>query len=179
MHAHPPLFPIIALFLLASLTGCANQLPMPMREPVIATPLMLHVAQQDAKGQKLDAILIVQREDQALRWSLLNPLGAPLARQILENGDWRGDGMAPPNPLARQLFAALLFAWMPRAALDAAYGPGTWQDEPLPGGGYRRSLEKDGKPWWTLQCSDAARQTCVIDQNGGWRWTVAPLQTQP
>ena len=70
---------------------------------------------------------MVQAEDAALRWSLFDPLGVPLARQLLENGSWRADGLLPPNDEARELFAALLFAVTPIEALTDGYAPGAWQ----------------------------------------------------
>ncbi|NWE73785.1 hypothetical protein HX857_34270, partial [Pseudomonas gingeri] len=41
--------------------------------------------------------------------------------QRLQDGDWQADGLLPPNPQARELFAALLFALTPQAELPANY----------------------------------------------------------
>ena len=35
-----------------------------------------------------------QAEQSALRWSLFDPLGMPLARQLLEDGQWQFDGVS-------------------------------------------------------------------------------------
>ena len=53
-------------------------------------------------------------------------LGIPLARQKLLDGQWQADGLLPPNPQARELFAALLFALTPEHELAARY-PGARQ----------------------------------------------------
>ena len=45
---------------------------------------------------------------------MMDPLGIPQARQKLIDGQWQADGLLPPNPEARELFAALLFALTPR-----------------------------------------------------------------
>ncbi|MDO9216901.1 MAG: hypothetical protein Q7U14_06485, partial [Lacisediminimonas sp.] len=60
-------------------------------------------------------------------WSLLDPLGVPLARQLLTAGEWQNDGLLPPNPEARELFAALLFALSSDVALAQYYPAGSWQ----------------------------------------------------
>lgn len=66
------------------------------------------------------------------------PAGHPQARQKLINGEWQADGLLPPNPQARELFAALLFALTSPDDLRALYPsaqamdltrtlPGRWQ----------------------------------------------------
>ncbi|ANF83860.1 hypothetical protein ACLBW8_11840 [Pseudomonas sp. M5A4_2d] len=91
------------------LSACASQPPLPERTPVLSLPMQLHV-QRRAGGQSQDWLLVIQREGAALRWSMMDPLGIPQARQKLINGEWQADGLLPPNPQARELFAALLFA---------------------------------------------------------------------
>lgn len=91
------------------LSACASQPPLPKKIPALTLPLQLHV-QRLADGQSQDWLLVIQREGAALRWSMMDPLGIPQARQKLVDGQWQADGLLPPNPQARDLFAALLFA---------------------------------------------------------------------
>ena len=69
---------------------------------------------------------------------MMDPLGIPLARQKLLDGQWQADGLLPPNPPARTLFAALLFALTAPGDVPALYPtaqamdltrtlPGHWQ----------------------------------------------------
>lgn len=102
------------------LAGCAGQAPLPAGTPTLDLPLQLHVQRLQA-GQSQDWLLVIQREDDALRWSLLDFLGIPQARQRLLGQQWHADGLLPPNPEARELFAAVLFALTPTKELAAGY----------------------------------------------------------
>ncbi|MCY1245300.1 hypothetical protein D9M72_584380 [compost metagenome] len=73
-----------------------------------------------------DWVLVIQREETGIRWSMMDLLGIPQARQKLIDKTWESDGFLPPNPQARELFAALLFALTPQEELAANY-PGAWQ----------------------------------------------------
>ena len=119
------------------LSACASQAPLPERMPTLALPMQLHV-QRLADGQSQDWLLVIQREGSAIRWSMMDPLGIPLARQKLVDGQWQADGLLPPNPQARELFAALLFALTWADEVPALYPhaqamdltrtlPGHWQ----------------------------------------------------
>jgi hypothetical protein len=132
------------LLLVASLLlgACAARTPVPPVAPalVAALPLTLQIQREQADVRQ-DWLLVIQQEGPALRWSLLDPLGIPQARQLLEAGQWRNDGLLPPNTEARELFAALLFA-LARADALHGYPAGSWQqmnDE-------RRRLA----PGWTI-----------------------------
>lgn len=105
--------------LLLLLTGCST-LPLPRQTPTLALPMQLHVQRQQA-DQRQDWLLVIQQEDAGLRWSLMDPLGIPLARQLLKDNRWHADGLLPPNPEARELFAALLFALTPTNELKRNY----------------------------------------------------------
>jgi len=107
------------------LGGCAGQAPLPERTPTLALPLQLHIERQLA-GQRQDWLLVIQRENTGIRWSMMDPLGIPLARQRLVDGQWQADGLLPPNAEARELFAALLFALTPETELAGNY-PGARQ----------------------------------------------------
>ena len=109
----------LCLVLLVLLSGCSS-LPLPRHTPTLALPMQLHVQREQA-GQQQDWLLVIQQEDRALRWSLLDPLGIPQARQRLQDGRWYADGLLPPNPEARELFAALLFALTPQTELADNY----------------------------------------------------------
>ena len=52
---------------------------------------------------------------------MMDLLGIPQARQKLIDGKWQADGLLPPNPQARELFAALLFALTPKDELSGNY----------------------------------------------------------
>lgn len=91
------------------LSACVSQPPLPEKNPALALPMQLHV-QRRANGETQDWLMVIQREGAAIRWSMMDPLGIPQARQKLINGQWQADGLLPPNPQARELFAALLFA---------------------------------------------------------------------
>lgn len=110
-------FCLLALMLLA---GCAGHPPLPTDTPRLQLPLQLHVVRQQG-DQHEDWMLVVQEENGALRWSLLDFLGIPQARQRLLGHRWEADGLLPPNPAARELFAGLLFALTPDDQLLASY----------------------------------------------------------
>jgi hypothetical protein len=119
------------------LSACASQPPLPEKTPALTLPMQLHV-QRRAQGQTQDWLLVIQREGNAIRWSMMDPLGIPQARQKLIDGQWQADGLLPPNPQARELFAALLFALTSADDVPALYPsaqamdltrtlPGHWQ----------------------------------------------------
>nr|WP_314524667.1 hypothetical protein [uncultured Pseudomonas sp.] len=119
------------------LSACASQPPLPKKPPTLALPLQLHV-QRLADGQSQDWLLVIQHESGGIRWSMMDPLGIPQARQKLIDGEWQADGLLPPNPQARELFAALLFALTSADDVRALYPsaqamdltrtlPGHWQ----------------------------------------------------
>lgn len=110
------------------LTACAARTPLPASVPTLSAPLPLALQIEREQGEQQQSWwLVVQAESPVLRWSLFDPLGVPLARQLLEGGVWRADGLLPPNNEARELFAALLFAMTPTEALADSYAPSTWQ----------------------------------------------------
>ena len=151
------------------LGACACQAPVPATHPSLELPLQLHVQRRQA-DETLDWLLVIQQEDSALRWSLLDPLGLPLARQRLEQGQWHNDGLLPSNPEARELFAALLFALSPRAELPRLYAGLDWQAE-----AGQRSLDQDQRRWRV-----SYRQPLVFDLRLGddLHYGVAPLAAQ-
>jgi hypothetical protein len=91
------------------LSACASHAPLPAQIPHIKFPVQLHVQREQA-GQRQDWLLVAQKERHGLRFSLMDPLGIPVARQLLHEETWKADGLLPPNPEARELFAAVLFA---------------------------------------------------------------------
>lgn len=139
----------------ALLAGCAGAPPMPARDADFSVPRQLHVVQEAPGQPALDAMLVVQREGAALRWSLFDPMGVPQARQMLEHGQWRNDGFLRPNAQARDLFAALMFAWTPQENLDAAYGAGNWRAQADSGGAAERSLLERGAVRWKVRWPQA------------------------
>jgi len=148
------------------LSACASQAPLPNTTPTLELPLQLHVQRQQDQ-QRQDWLLVIQQDGQALRWSLLDPLGIPLARQRLEQGEWRNDGLLPPNPEARELFAALLFALTPRAELASRYAGQRWQAE-----NSQRALLDGDTPRWRIDY----RQTLDFElSTHGPRYRIQPL----
>lgn len=117
---------LLSLFLL--LAACAAQTPLPAQLPQLVAPLPLALqVHRTQAGSQQTWWLVLQVEHGALRASLFDPLGVPLARQLLANGAWQNDGLLPPNSEARELFAALLFALTPSAQLDRDYRDASWQ----------------------------------------------------
>jgi hypothetical protein len=106
------------------LSACASA-PMPAHTPELTLPLQLHIQRLQA-DQRQDWVLVIQNDGPGIRWSMMDLLGIPQARQILTDKTWKADGLLPPNPEARELFAALLFALTPKDQLAANY-PDAWQ----------------------------------------------------
>ena len=119
---------LLLISCLLLLGACASQAPLPEKIPALALPMQLHV-QRLADGQSQDWLLVIQREGRAIRWSMMDPLGIPQARQQLIDGRWQADGLLPPNPEARELFAALLFALTPSSELLRLYPAAQQQGE--------------------------------------------------
>jgi len=160
----PTLSALIRLVLLAciSLLGaCASQAPLPVDNPTLPLPLQLHIERQQA-GQRQDWLLVIQREGQGIRWSMMDPLGIPQARQQLIDGHWQADGLLPPNPQARELFAALLFALTPAGELSRNY-PGALQSD-----GQRSLPER-----WNIRYAQPLRFELNLPQGPHYR--VSPL----
>jgi hypothetical protein len=118
----------LLLSLLLLLVACAAHTPLPSQPTplVAALPLALQVQRSQADSQQT-WWLVLQDEQGALRASLFDPLGVPLARQLLRAGQWQNDGLLPPNNEARELFAALLFALTPATQLAQHYRADSWQ----------------------------------------------------
>ena len=150
--------------LLLLLSGCTS-LPLPRHTPTLALPMQLHILRQQA-DQRQDWLLVIQQEDAGLRWSLMDPLGIPLARQLLQDGSWHADGLLPPNPEARELFAALLFALTPAPELTNNYP----QAKTAP------DLRMLGQRW---QVSYQQPLVFRIDLKGGLHYIVSPLESAP
>lgn len=146
------------------LTACASAPPVPEPLPPLQLPMQLHVQREQA-GERQDWLLVIQREDQRLRWSLLDLLGIPQARQLLEQGRWQADGLLPPNPAARELFAALLFALTPQPQLQRLYPAARQQ-------GQQRWLEER----WRVDYRKTDDFTLNLGQ--GLRYLVSPLPSE-
>jgi len=178
----------VALPLLALLLGgCAGAPPVPHDDASLdlGLPRQVHVVERAAGQPTLDRMLVVQQIGPASRWSLFDPLGVPLARQLLQNGKWRSDGLLPPNAPARALFAELIFAWLPQGQLDSAYGPHTWRAQVLPDGRRVRLFLGSGggsdcAPLWTVAwpAPPAPQSAFTITQADGTSWLVSPLKEQ-
>ncbi|MCQ4302360.1 hypothetical protein C1170_07990 [Stutzerimonas frequens] len=148
------------------LAGCATRAPLPATTPTLEVPLQLHI--QRRGSEPADWLLVIQPEGTSLRWSLLDPLGIPLARQQLRDGAWHAEGQLRPNPEARELFAALLFALTDRDQLAALYGAAAEQ----PGAG-ERQLRQAGSVRWQVRYRST--HSFELDVAPGLTYRVAPL----
>ena len=153
-----------ALWMLLLLSACTS-LPLPRHTPTLALPMQLHIQRQQA-DQRQDWLLVIQQQGTALRWSLMDPLGIPLARQLLQDGSWHADGLLPPNPEARELFAALLFALTPATQLADNYP----QAKTAPD---LRFIEQR----WQVHYPQP--EVFRIDMKGDLHYTVSPLESAP
>jgi len=150
---------VVSMMLL--LSGCASQAPLPASNPTLPLPLQLHIERQQA-DQRQDWLLVIQREGSGIRWSMMDPLGIPQARQQLIDGRWQADGLLPPNPEARELFAALLFALTPSGELARNYPAAQQQGE-------QRTLV----PRWTIRYAQPLSFQLNLPQGPHYR--VSPL----
>uniref|UniRef100_UPI00313E9D57 hypothetical protein n=1 Tax=Pseudomonas sp. TH49 TaxID=2796413 RepID=UPI00313E9D57 len=151
----------LMLMMIALLSGCANQAPLPASNPTLPLPLQLHIERQQA-DQRQDWLLVIQREGPGIRWSMMDPLGIPQARQQLIDGRWQADGLLPPNPEARELFAALLFALTPSGELARNYPAAQQQGE-------QRTLA----PRWAIRYAQPLSFELNLPQGPHYR--VSPL----
>ncbi|MEJ5060367.1 MULTISPECIES: hypothetical protein [unclassified Pseudomonas] len=143
------------------LSACASQAPLPEQTPSLPLPMQLHIQRLQAE-QRQDWVLVIQREGPAIRWSMMDLLGIPQARQKLADGSWHADGLLPPNPEARELFAALLFALTPKDELQGNY-PTAWQH------GAQRSLPER----WDVRYSQP--MSFELNLPKGPKYLVTPL----
>ncbi|ARP87065.1 hypothetical protein [Bordetella genomosp. 9] len=170
-----------ALLCLAWLAGCASAPPAPVAPRDLHLPRRAHVTMQSPGQPRLDGLLIVQAEGgDATRWSLFDPFGMPMARQILRDGKWRNDGFMRPNGEASDMFSAILFAWTPVASLPSAYAGMDWRDEPLAGGGRARVMNEVCNLRWRVTWQPGApADRFTIVTAGGATWQVEPLGDAP
>ncbi|MGY4492002.1 hypothetical protein [Pseudomonas sp. TE3610] len=146
------------------LSACASRAPLPARLPQLALPLQLHVQRLQGQ-QRQDWLLVIQQQDNGLRWSMIDPLGIPVARQKLLDGEWQADGLLPPNPAARELFAALLFAFTDAQELPQLYPTATQGDH----------LRQLGSRW-AVRYRASTDLTLTLDQ--GLRYEITPLPVE-
>lgn len=156
----------LSLAILLLLVGCAQHAPLPSALPPLATPLQLHIQREQADTRQ-DWLLVIQQESATLRWSLIDPLGIPLSRQLLHDGAWSNDGLLPPNPEARELFAVLLFALTPEGDLASRYPVTEYRTD-----GATRHLQQR----WKITYRSAQDFTL---ESVDIRYHVTPLDTAP
>jgi len=151
------------------LSACASKVPLPVAMPHLQLPMQLHIQRQQA-DQRQDWLLVIQQEATGLRWSLMDPLGIPLARQQLINGQWQADGLLPPNAEARELFAALLFALTPDNELRAGYPQAM-----------RRGTQRIFEARWGVEYSSADTfRLVILGTKGSQRldYGISPLNNE-
>lgn len=94
---------VLCLAVLWGLAACQS-LPSIQTLPSLNDALTLQVT--DVSGS--NSLLIIEPVGvNEWRFVQVDALGAPMARQTLQNGQWRADGFLPPNPKARVLFSAV------------------------------------------------------------------------
>ncbi|MCQ2999708.1 DUF3261 domain-containing protein [Pseudomonas syringae] len=157
---------LIACVLL--LAACASKAPLPVTVPELQLPMQLHIQRQQA-DQRQDWLLVIQQEANGLRWSLMDPLGIPLARQQLINGQWQADGLLPPNAEARELFASLLFALTPDNQLRRNYPTAQ-----------RRGTQRILDERWGVEYSsaDTFRLIVLTGKDGRINYAISPLNSE-
>lgn len=157
---------LIACVLL--LAACASKAPLPVSVPELQLPMQLHIQRQQA-DQRQDWLLVIQQEASGLRWSLMDPLGIPLARQQLINGQWQADGLLPPNAEARELFASLLFALTPDNQLRRNYPTAQ-----------RRGTQRILDERWGVEYSsaDTFRLIILTGKDGRINYSISPLNSE-
>ncbi|KTB67229.1 hypothetical protein AO067_06325 [Pseudomonas viridiflava ICMP 13104] len=146
------------------LGGCAAQAPLPTTTPTMQLPMQLHIDRRQA-DQRQDWMLIIQRENAGLRWSMMDPLGIPQARQLLINGQWQADGLLPPNPEARELFAALMFAMTPDLEMRDRYPTA-----------FRQGMQRRLDDRWLVEYQSANAFTVRLKD--GLSYRVTPLNNE-
>jgi len=162
-------FRLVWLSLALLLGACAQRAPLPTQTPRLALPLQLQIERRN-QGEVRTWLLVIQQEGAALRWSLFDPLGVPLARQLLLDGRWRADGLLPPNAEARELFAALLFALTPADQLGDLYPNTPWSQ--MQEG---RTLRRDRPSAWRVRYRENDRFD--LDVGPALTYGVAPIAT--
>lgn len=93
----------ICVLLIVVLNAC-HSVPVINVLPELKHTLSMQII--DVNGNN-SLLLIEPLGRQQWRFVQVDSLGAPISRQILQNGKWRNDGFMPPNPSARQLFSAV------------------------------------------------------------------------
>lgn len=171
----PPLSILLLAFLML-LTGCTTPLAVPSGPMPFNLPRQMYVVEQATDNTTRDSILIVQQEGEATRWTLLDLLGMPQARQILQAGRWRNDGFLPPNGRASLLFSAIAFALTPENALKKTYAGQSWHVERTHVGGRTHVMPATGKPKWSIHWAPGARDdTFSVMLPDATVWTISPL----
>ena len=170
LAARRTLLLLISLPMLLVLTACAGRPTMPAAIPDLSLPQQLRVERMQQGGEDT-SLLVIQQEGEALRFSLFDPMGAPIARQMLVGGEWKRDGLLPPNPEARELFAALLFALTDEAELSDIYPNDDWRVTEN-----RRTLYLGSKAHWQALYSDNSDFDLRIA--GDARYHIIPLEDE-
>lgn len=82
--------------------------------PEMGHEYALYAVEERDMGQTLtQSLLSVQFMPESWRFVWVEPLGAPLARLLLQEGRWQRDGFVMPNRKAEDLFFLFSFALAP------------------------------------------------------------------
>lgn len=97
---------LTCLFLMA----CSSLPRVQSLPPQQKTERLFKVEQHENGKLKQASLLVLSAQPQAWRWVQSDPLGAPIARVILDKNGWQNDGFVMPNQQAKQLFSAIATA---------------------------------------------------------------------
>ncbi|VEF03164.1 hypothetical protein [Neisseria canis] len=150
------------------LAACTSGLPKPARIPQVQNnSAWFQVEQRDAAGNIIQtSLLAVEQSGEEVRFVQTNPLGAPVARQVLSKKGWHNDGFVMPNAASRRLFGAMLPLFSDN---DAAVYP-QLQRQAVTGGECYKQRTK------TLWCTVTTDRGWLIDFPGQTQWSLFPIQ---
>ncbi len=75
--------------------------------PPLSHTITVQVSEAHGDLWQHSLLMIVPQSDQQWRFIQVDALGAPLARQTLQQGQWANNGFLPPNRQASVLFSAV------------------------------------------------------------------------
>ncbi len=150
-------------------------MPLPQPLPSLAEVASYRIQGLNAAGGEAgeQSLLVVQAlPDGSSRWIQTDALGAPLARQVLQQGQWRNDGFLPPNRAASRLFAALMSLQIPSAQLQRHYPDLQVRIQAASGQEQRQFSRQQQTLWRTERRADG---TVLVEAADLGRWLVQPL----
>ena len=146
----------IALIFSCLFLSACHSLPPVGQLPELKQVTMFQVTEREDEQSALQSLLIIEPQSaDTWRWIQLDALGAPISRQVVQEGKWRNDGFLPPNAQARALFIAV-YVYLSKEL-------GETEDIPL-------------ETMSALQVEDSAEGVLLSFQNK--QWLVKELQNE-